>query len=309
MTELIKNLYDINVLMIYSISPSTYRIKSDSDSYILKYIDSSKMEGIIKRIKTLDLDVFDYVIKNRFGEYISKLNDNYFIITPYYEENSSMDELKLKFYIDSIVKLHNKTVYTLNVSNDFFLETFDFIEEKLINTSEQLDRIVESIEKEDYKSPFGWMLVLNYAYLRKCMDKSYEYLEKFKRKSKDKNSVRMVLSYLNFSFDHIMLKDRKIISIENIKNAPPIFDIVNMVEKCYDSSISLVSILEEYLNKFKLYDYEKYWLLSILFIPLYKFDKVDDIEKIKQLVNTLEYCKCIESIEKNLENKKLSETT
>ena len=303
MTEVIKDLYDINVMMIYSLSSTTYKIKCDEETYILKYVDSLKLEGIIKRIKTLNLDVFDYIIPNRYGEYISKLKDINFIIAPYYEENSSMDELKLKFYIDSIINLHNKTVYNLNVNNDFFLETFDFIEEKLINSSEQIDRIVTSIEKEDYKSPFGWMIVLNYSYLRKCMDKSYEYLEKFKSKSKDKNSVRMVLSYLNYSLNHIMLKDKKIVSVENMKNAPPIFDIVNMVEHSYDSSVSLVSILEYYINKFKLYDYEKYWLLSILYIPIYRFDKVDEIEKIKQLVNTLEYCKCIESIEKHLENK------
>jgi len=308
MIELIKELYDLNIIMIYSLSSSTYKLKSDGDTYILKYIDSkSKLDGIVSRVKTLDLNVFDYIIPNKYGEYVSKFNENMFILTPYYQESSSMDEMKLKLYIESITKLHNKTFYTLNVSNDFFLETFEYIEEKLINTSEQLDKIIESIEKDDYKSPFGWMLILNYAYLRKCMDKSYEYLERFKRKSKEKNSVRMVFSYLNFDLKHIMLNDKKIISIENMKNAPPIFDIVDMVEKCYDSSISLVSVLEEYLNKFSLQVYERSWLLAILYIPLYKFDRVDEIEKIKQLVNTLEYCKCIENIEKYIENKKISD--
>ena len=73
-----------------------------------------------------------------------------------------------------------------------------------------------------------------------------------------------------------------------------------MVEHCYHIPISLVSILEEYMNKFKLYDYEKYWLLSILYIPIFSFDKIDDIEKMKELINTLEYCKCVEKIEKKL---------
>jgi hypothetical protein len=135
------------------------------------------------------------------------------------------------------------------------------------------------------------------------MDKSYEYLEKFKRKSKDKDSVRMVFGYLNFDFKHIMVKDNKIVSLEKMKNAPPIFDIVNMVEHCYGSSVSIVSIIERYLSKFKLFDYEQYWLLSILYIPMFNFDKVDDIEKIKLLVECLEYCKCIENIDKNMQNK------
>lgn len=304
MIEQIKELYDIDVLMIYSVSPSTYKLKSQGDWYYLKYINEvEQINGIINKIKTLDLNVFDYIIPNKYGSYISSMYNQKILLSPCYETMQSMDEMKLRLYINSIINLHNKTFYTLNVNNDFFLETYDYIEERLINTSEKLDKIIENIEKEDYKSPFGWMLVLNYGYLKKCMDKSYEYLEKFKRKSKDKNSVRMVFSYLNFSLDHIMLKENKIISIEKMKNAPPIFDVVDMVEHSYNLSVSLGSILDEYIKKFKLYDYEKYWLLSILFVPVFNFDRVDDVEKMKQLINTLEYCKCIENIENNIEIK------
>lgn len=303
MIEIIKDLYDIDVIMIYSVSSSVYKLKSFGDSYILKYVDSKSIDGIVSKVKTLGLNEFDYIIPNKYGDFVSSVNGYSFYIAPCYEENLILDEIKLKMYVEVITKLHNKTFYTLNVNNDFFLETYDYIEEKLVSKSDQLDKIVESIEREDYKSPFGWMLILNYGYLRRCMDKSFEYLEKFKKKGKDKDSVRMAFCYLNFDFKHIMIKDNKLISIENMKNAPPIFDIVDMVEHCYGLPISLTSIIEVYISKFKLNDYEKYWLLSILYIPMFNFDKVDDVEKIKSLVDCLEYCKCIETLDKNIQNK------
>lgn len=304
MIDKIKDLYDIDVLMIQNISQKVYKIKSLGDScYILKYVDDRSIDGIISKINTLGIEEFDCIILNRFGSYISSIDGYSFYLSPYYEETTVLDELKLKMYVDVLSKLHNKSFYTINVNDDFFLETYDYIEERLVSKSEQLDKIIGSIEKDDYKSPFGWMLTLNYSYLRKCMDKSYEYLEKFKRKGKDKDSVRMVFSYLNFNFNHIMLKDNKIISIEKMKNAPPIFDIVDMVEQCYNLPISLVSIIEQYVSKFNLNEYEKYWLLSILYIPSFNFDKTDDIEKMKALIDCLEYCKCIEMLDKNMQNK------
>ena len=138
---------------------------------------------------------------------------------------------------------------------------------------------------------------MNYSYIKRCMDKSYDYLEKFKKSCEEKNSIRMVMAYLNFDYSHILVKNDRIISIENMVNAPPIFDIFDMIDKGYNSNFDLSSIVEIYNKNFPLQDYEKYWLLSLIYIPKVNISIYNELEKTKQFIQTLEYCNCIEKIE------------
>ncbi|MBE6124295.1 MAG: hypothetical protein E7184_01985 [Erysipelotrichaceae bacterium] len=298
MNEVLKDYYNIDVITIISVSSSSYKIKAKQGSYFLKYVTSSSLENIINKLAMLHIDTFNYIIKNNWGYYVTSNDDISFILSNSIEEdNVDAKEIKMKMFINKIANLHSKSFFTLDVSKDFFIETFEFIENKLIDVSSYLEQLMEMIEKEDYKSPFEWMFVLNYGYLKSCMDKSYDYLQKFKTSCENKTSIRMVLAYLNFDYSHILVKKEKIISIENMVNAPPIYDIVDMIDKGYSNNFDLSSVLEQYHKVFPLQEYEKMWLLALLFIPKVNFNYYSDIDLIKQLIDILEYNKCIEKIE------------
>lgn len=301
MNEILKEYYNIDVITIIAVSPTTYKVKSRQGSYFLKYVKSNDIDNIINKLQMLHIKTFDYIIKNKYNSYVSIYENIKFTLSTFIEnDNIDAKEIKMKTYIQKICDLHNKSFFTLDVSKDFFVETYEFIENKLIDVNNYLEDYLQIIEKEDYKSPFEWIFIMNYGYIKKCMDKSYDYLEKFKKSCEDKNSIRMVMAYLNFDYSHILVKNDRIISIENMVSAPPIFDIFDMIDKGYNSNFDLSSIVEIYNKNFPLQEYEKYWLLSLIYIPKVNISIYNELEKTKQFIETLEYCNCIEKIDKLL---------
>ena len=64
MKDIINDLYDINVLSFIKVSDKTYRIKSDENDYVLKYIDKANLDTIIEKIKVLQIDTILLPISN-----------------------------------------------------------------------------------------------------------------------------------------------------------------------------------------------------------------------------------------------------
>lgn len=301
MNDILKEYYNIDVITIIYISSSTYKVKAKQGTYFLKYVKTPELDTIINKLEMLHIKTFDYILKNNYNTYVSSYENIKFILSSFIEEDYiDAKEIKMKNFITKITDLHSKSFFTMEVNKNFFTETYEFIENKLIDVNNYIEDLVMKIEKEDYKSPFEWILIMNYSYLKKCMDKSYDYLEKFKKSCEDKTSIRMVLAYLNFDYSHILVKKEKIISIENMVNAPPIFDIYDMIDKGYNSNFDLSSNVELYHKSFPLQEYEKYWLLSLLFIPKANFSSYSEVEQIGNLIEVLEYCNCVERIEKIL---------
>ena len=68
--------------------------------------------------------------------------------------------------------LHLKSQFSSNISNSFYLETYSYINEKEQETTQLLDKMMEDIERIDYKSPSQWYYTLNYTKLLKSIEKS-----------------------------------------------------------------------------------------------------------------------------------------
>lgn len=292
MKSIIKELYQIDVSSFIKVTDKVYKIKTEKEEFVLKYINQNNIESILEKLKIIKIDFFVYPLKNIYGRYVSNFETVNFIVLPWIEEHTSMmKDLKLKFFLNSIAELHNKSFYTAKVNEKFLKETYDFIANKIDTISEYIESYIGKIERLEYKSPSQWIFLLNYPMYIDSINKANKYLESFKEKSETKTSVRLAITYNDFDYSHILIKNQKIVGIENVEITSPIYDVFYTFSCLNEMNVDTKMYYEEYFNKFILDDYEKDWLLSLLFIPKISNLSLDETENIMEVTNSLNYIK------------------
>lgn len=289
MKELIKELYNINTISFIKLSDKCYRIKSNENDYVLKYVDNINIDAIIEKLSILNIDSFLFPIMNIYGEYLSRYNENKFLIYEWLkEEKVILKDLKLKFYLEELSNLHNKTFYTIKVNENFFKDTYEYIGKKIDEVELKIENYMSIIEKNDYKSPSKWLFLLNYPLYMDAINKANKSLEKFKEMSYSKNTIRMAFTYKNFDYHHIFLKEQKIIGIDSMELSPPVYDIFYSLATLDDISVDMKNYYKKYFKSFILDDYEKEWLYALLYIPKIEINN-DEVVNIINISSSLNY--------------------
>jgi len=305
MKEIIKELYNIDVLTFIKVSEKVYKIKAKEKDYALKYIEQKNLEMTIEKLKILKIDFFVYPLKNIYNKYISEFEEVNFILLPWIEEdNALMKDLKLNFFLNSLADLHNRSFYTLRVNESFFNETYDFIANKIDKVSEYIEQYMSEIERLDYKSPSQWLFLLNYPFFVDSISRANKALEEFQNKTEKKDIVRMALTYNDFDYKHILLREGKMLGVENVELTPPIYDVFYTFVSLNEMNVDTKMYYEKYFNNFILDDYEKQWLLSLLYIPQIENLSKNEVRNIKEVTNSLNYLRNSYEIAKIIINKK-----
>jgi len=286
MKQTINDLYNINPEIIIKISEKVFRIKANGQDYILKYLDdNNNLETAYSRLKILNIDSFVIPLINNYEQYISAYNDKYFELALYYpDEMIKAKDMRLKFFLEEIATLHNKSQYYMRVNDGFFEETYDYIYELLDNAKKELDEYLFSIEALDYKSPSQWLLLMNNQMFYKAIDDAKSHMDKFRDLTKELSQLRVALVYQNFDYSHILLKSNKIIGTQKISIAPPIYDIKYLFDYSFIGAIDLTGFIKNYLSSFSLLEYEKEWLLGLLFIPSFNFKALEGYKEVEAIV-------------------------
>lgn len=304
MKELLKNFYNIDTISFIKLSDKSYRIKTNNNDYVLKYIDNPNIDIIIEKLKILKIESFLFPLMNINGEYVTTFNNANFVIYEYLkEEKVILKDLKLKFFLDQLSLLHTKTFYTLKVNENFFKDTYEYIGSKIDEVELKIEKYMDNIEKNDYKSPSKWLFLLNYPLYLDAINKANRALEKFKELSYNKNTIRMSFTYKNFNYQHIFLKEQKIIGIDNMEVSPPVYDIFYSLLTLDDINVDVKNYYQRYFKSFILDDYEREWLYSLLYIP--KIDisnnEITNIINISTSLNYLRNSSEIVDMIKNLQ--------
>lgn len=299
MKEIIKELYGIEVITFIKVSDKVYKIKSDKGDFALKYIEQNSLDTVVEKLLMLKIDFFVYPLKNIYNQYNSSFEGINFVIFPWLEEDIVvMKDLKLKFFLSSLAQLHNKSFYTIKVNGSFFDETYDFIANKIDTITKYIDEYMSKIERLDYKSPSQWLFLLNYPIYISALDKANKHLESFRDKTENKNSVRMALTYNSFDYKHVILKQEKILGIENVELTSPVYDVFYTFMSLNEMSVDIKMYYEKYFNSFILDEYEKDWLLSLLYIPYINNLSFEEVNNIREVTNSLNYIRNCEDIAK-----------
>ncbi|MBQ9730941.1 MAG: hypothetical protein IJV94_02285 [Bacilli bacterium] len=287
MKNIINELYNIKISILIRLSTHVYKIKTeDNEEYILKYLnDDENLEGIYSRLSILNISSFLIPIQNIYGQYISNDNEKYFQISHYYnDELIQAKDMRLKFFMKELALLHSKSQYYMKVNDGFFEETYDYVINVLEKSKQDLNDILFKIEALDYKSPSAWLLLMNNQLFFNAIDEAKKHIEKFIDLSKELKQLRVALVYQNFDYQHIILKSNKIIGTEKLCIAPPIYDLKYLFDYSFNGSIDLSGFIKIYLDSFSLLEYEKEWLLGLLFIPSFNFKALEGYKELEAIV-------------------------
>ena len=195
-----------------------------------------------------------------------------------------------------VAKLHNKTVYFKEVTEDKYKEIYDNIKDNVIYLRDYYSGIYDEAFNEIYISPAKYNFLLNYSLLNNDLAFILDELDEWFNLVKESNKQRVCLIHNNLSLEHFIKgMDSYLISWDKYTFDTPVMDIVNLYHNEY-LTCDFSGILKEYLKNFKLSVDEEKLLFILLSLP----DKVnfDDSEfnNTINVANLVDYIKRTEKL-------------
>lgn len=278
MFKFIKNKYNIDDLAEIKLSNNVTKINSKDNTYIVKKVISDDLETLFTRLYLSHVDNFNLPLRGNNNKYVQIENDSYYILYKYYHDEKILGyDLKLSFYVKKIAELHKKTYININ-SNDNYLESIlNYLDDKIKELSSILNSRMEVEERKDYHSSNNWYFLLHYQKMMNALMEASNHVLNLENEVKNQKNMRLCLTYQNFDFEHILLKQEKIISIENIGFNIASLDIYNLISKLNINYLNVTPYINEYLKINPLNNYEKEYLMAMLYI--FDYHRYNDIQE------------------------------
>ena len=240
----------------YTIKGKTVNLFSTAGDYVIKPTK--------KNIKEL----FNYLNSRNFTNFpkIVEQNDDY--IT--YEYVESLDTPKEQQLLDLVLvvsKLHNKTAYFKEVTEDKYTEIYDNIKSNILFLKDYYSKMYDEAFTEIYSSPSNYYFLLNYSLINNDLTFVENELDEWFNLVKEANKQRVCLVHNNLSLDHFVKgMDSYLLSWDKYSFDTPVIDIVNLYKNEY-LTCDFSDILKEYLKNFKLNKDEEKLLFILLSLP------------------------------------------
>lgn len=260
-------------------------------------VNSTQGDFIIKPTKKDITGLFSYLDSRNFYNYPKVIaKDDDYITYEYLKELETPKEQQLLDLILVVAKLHNKTVYFKEVTEDKYQEIYDNIKDNVIYLRDYYSGIYDEAFNEIYISPAKYTFLLNYSLLNNDLAFILEELDEWFNLVKESNKQRVCLIHNNLSLEHFVKgMDSYLISWDKYTFDTPVMDIVNLYHNEY-LTCDFSGILKEYLKNFKLSVDEEKLLFILLSLP----DKVnfDDSEfnNTINVANLVDYIKRTEKL-------------
>lgn len=290
MKDIIESRYNLKINAIIKITNKSYKLMCEEGNFVLKYHNDQTLETIFSRLSMINNEVFLLPIKSYNGNYIETFQNLYFAIYPFVNDEVLLNkDIRLHFYVKAIANLHLWSHYSIKVSDGFFNESLDYLESQCDKVDATITSRIERIEREEYHSPSDWYFLMNYDHIKKALDEARRRIDNLEDAWKEEKNLNLSLTYQNFDYSHILVKQNKIISLDKMALAPSIYDLRQLFNEAYISKIDIASLIKEYMDINPLQKYEKEWLLAFLFIPTITHvnDEIKDIELLFKCLNRL----------------------
>lgn len=299
--KIVEDHYDLKVIGFIRLSQSVLKMKTKQCFYCLKFVDNTNIESVYNHLAALQLQCFVKIIKNNQDKILTSYQDQRFYLMPYLQHDQNVvKELKLRYFYECLGYLHNRSFFQHHVSQAFFDQQKKDIIHIIQERMAYYDSLMNEFEVMNYRSPSGWMLVLNYYRIHDCLKQAQEYLEDYYQIVSQKHDIRLSLVYNHFNYQHIFMEERKLISIDQMKIDFCIYDIFNMYQTVPELSFHLDSLFQYYLDKVYLYKEEKLLLKCLLsVVPIIHFNQ-DEVNNIIKMSRLLYYLDSIHGINKKL---------
>ena len=201
----------------------------------------------------------------------------------YVEDIKLPKEQKCDDLIEIIASLHNKTSYFKEVSEDRFKSIYEDVLSNINYLSNYYNTLYEIGFNEVYASPSNYIFMRNYYKLNSALEYAKSELENWYSLVTSETKIRVCLIHNNLELNHLL--NDKLISWDNYMIDTPVLDIVKLYKKEW-KNINFSEILERYMYKFPLLEYEKKLLFILISMP----------PEIKKSDNEFEKCKVVSEV-------------
>ena len=263
-------------------------IKKKNSSFIIS--DGLNKYVVKKSSSNLD-SIYNYLLSRNFS-YFPK----YFLIKDYYvfeyirDSNISMEERILEM-INLISILHTKTTRYIKACLDDYKIIYDDFQSRINELYNYYICLNDSIDSEIYMSPSHYFLAVNISKIYDAMSFCLRELEKWYGIVEYSEKKRVVFLHNNLDLSHVLI-DKKpyLISFDKSKVDIPIYDLIKLYEKYYDSCDFSI-LLNQYQSRYPLLKDELILFFIMISIP-YKIeftdDEINNVKKVKELINYIE---------------------
>ena len=204
----------------------------------------------------------------------------------YVEDIKLPKEQKCDDLIEIIASLHNKTSYFKEVSEDKFKSIYEDIKSNISYLSNYYNTLYEIGFNEVYASPSNYIFMRNYYKLNSALEYAKSELENWYSLVTSETKIRVCLIHNNLELNHLL--NDKLISWDNYMIDTPVIDIVKLYKKEW-KNINFSEILERYIYKFPLLDYEKKLLFILISLPPQIKKSNNEFEKCKVISEVMDY--------------------
>lgn len=271
--EILKSIY----------KPYRYTIKGKST-----ILETTCGDFIIKP-KNKDInELYTYLTNRGFMNYpkiIDSSRDEVNVFE-YVEDIKLPKEQKCDDLIEIIASLHNKTSYFKEVSEDKFKSIYEDIKSNISYLSNHYNTLYEIGFNEVYASPSNYIFMRNYFKINAALEYANSELDNWYSLVTNETKIRVCLIHNNLELNHLL--NNKLISWDNYMIDTPVIDIVKLYKKEW-KNINFSEILERYIYKFPLLDYEKKLLFILISMPPQIKKSNNEFEKCKVISEVMDY--------------------
>lgn len=278
------------ILNKLQINPKKIKIKNK-----IRIIEDEHNKFVLKENKKRKEDIYKYLESRNFNNFprvFTTEQDNYDVLE-YINEVNILEEQKLTDMIYLLTILHTKTTFYKEVDLDEIKKIYEDQVNYLNYLSSYYNDINSVIENETYMSPNNYLLIRNITSIYTIINIGYEYINKWYDEVNTRKTLRYTLNHNNLKSSHL-LEDNNNIYFINWKYSDFGFnvnDLYNLYLNNYEN-IELDTIINLYDSKYKLENYEYYYLIASL-CNIKKIELNNNLNGIKETYLLLEYIKGI----------------
>lgn len=257
-----------------------------------KYKNSVVIDGesVVKKRNDEVLELYDYLLLSGFDNFpsvIEVLDDS--VRSKYIKSEKYREVASGTSIIETMAKLHSKTVFYKDISSNKHKEVKEKIEGNILYLKDYYENLMDSIEGEVYMSPSHYLLARNYSVILGSLKYAEENIKKWMNIVKDKTTERVCIVHNNIKKEHFIRGDKNyLISWEKHLVDTPILDLY----KYYKSDgykLNFDILFKTYKNNFELLKEEELLFKILISIPPKMVLSGSEVEKTIYVKDSLKY--------------------
>lgn len=263
--------YDVPLTILSKISKKSYQAKdNEGKEFFLKIAPYNSLEKY-QFLSGLGIDNVLYPEMNSQNQFVTRSNNYSFYITPYFNDNSVLDEMKAENLLRELNNLHKQTVIKRQLSVRLARPKFEEITSQLDARFKVIENYVRSLESKPLQE-FSMAILGNYQHILDAKKELIRLQMRIISSIKGREKIDYVFVHNRPSMDHLLNVRgvNYLTSLENGKIGISSLDLAKYYIENEDLNVNFHElIVNGYFNGENNFYYD-YFRFLVLFINIKK---------------------------------------